>query len=286
MAMGAAGACEGLLEALELHSRNTEAVFLCVKALFHLCDGNKDNMMKILVSGASDILLTIYSKFSDQERILDYLFSILVGLSHVPSRLGQNKLGNAVVAKAIISTLYRFEKSSEYLTLLSCALMHSLAIDSSDVQKKMAAAGACKAVVSALTRYARSNTFDNANKIISSSSKNGNITRIRDKDKDRMSPGGDVLRGSEAKKGDDDNDDDRSSAAPVVGLSLLSILGECSVLKESSKVIHAMSVGSDENISKFQASAALDILSDAVSNPGSISDETLFWVKRAIDVLI
>ena len=286
MAMGAAGACEGLLEALELHSRNTEAVFLCVKALFHLCDGNKDNMMKILVSGASDILLTIYSKFSDQERILDYLFSILVGMSHVPSRLGQNKLGNAVVAKAIISTLYRFEKSSEYLTLLSCALMHSLAIDSSDVQKKMAAAGACKAVVSALTRYARSNTFDNANKIISSSSKNGNITRIRDKDKGRMSPGGDVLGGSEAKKGDDDNDDDRSSAAPVVGLSLLSILGECSVLKESSKVIHAMSVGSDENISKFQASAALDILSDAVSNPGSISDETLFWVKRAIDVLI
>jgi hypothetical protein len=284
MAMGAAGACEGLLEALELHSRNTEAVFLCVKALFHLCDGNKDNMMKILVSGASDILLTIYSKFSDQERILDYLFSILVGMSHVPSRLGQNKLGNSVVAKAIISTLYRFEKSSEYLTLLSCALMHSLAIDSSDVQKRMAAAGACKAVVSALTRYARSTTFDSANKIISSSSKNGNITLIRDKDKDRMSPGGDVLGGSEAKKGDDD--DDRSSSTPAVGLSLLNILGECSVLKESSKVIHAMSVGSDENISKFQASAALDILSDAVSNPGSISDETLFWVKRAIDVLI
>jgi hypothetical protein len=283
MAMGAVGACEGLLEALELHNRNTEAVFLCVKALFHLCDGNKDNMMKILVSGASDILLTVYSKFSDQERILDYLFSILVGMSHVPSRLGQNKLGNAVVAKAIISTLYRFEKSSEYLTLLSCALMHSLAIDSSDVQKRMTAAGACKAVVSALTRYARSTTFDSANKIISSSSKNGNIALIRDSDRGRVSPGGDVLGGSEAKKGDDD---DRSAAAAAVGLSLLNILGECSVLKESSKVIHAMSVGSDENISKFQANAALDILSDAVSNPGSISDETLFWVKRAIDVLI
>lgn len=272
IAMGSNGCCEGLLEALELHHRNPEAVYLCVRSLFHLCDGNYDNLLKISVYGGTDILMSVLNKYSDEERILDYVFSVMIGMSFCPCKVGQSKLSNLNTMKLIIAALYRYEKTSEYISLLCCVLIHSLVIDSTENQKKMSSLAVNKAVTSVLIRYARSTAFEFANK--SQKISHLHNSQISDQKGDEY-----IIDQTEVIS------TSNKSVQHVFPLSLL--IGELSVLKECSKVIFYICIGNDEIRSKFQAtSTVLDALSDIVSNQGTISDETLIWVKRAIDVLV
>ena len=155
--LGRAGACEGLLEVAELHLRNIEVAYLCAKALFHVCDGSADNRNKVSVSGGADILLGLASRYLDEERIMDYTVSVMLGLC--TCRVGQARLGAVGVAKTVVAALYRYERASEYMTLLCCALVGALALNCPDNQALLVQAGACKAIASALNRYAHSTTF-------------------------------------------------------------------------------------------------------------------------------
>jgi hypothetical protein len=148
---GKAGGCEGMLEVTELHYRNPEFAYASVKAMFHLCDGNDANRLKISFSGAADILMSILNRYSDDDRIVEYVYSIMVGMCL--DKVGQSRLGTVGVCKTVVSSLYKFEKSSEYALLLCCSLIANLACNSTVNQNKLGSAGACKAIVTAMSRF-------------------------------------------------------------------------------------------------------------------------------------
>jgi hypothetical protein len=290
-AMGQAGACEGLLEVMELHYRNIEVAYLCSKALFHVCDGNHENRLKISFSGAADILMNIVTRYTDEDRILDYVFSIMIGMCL--GKVGQSRLGTVGVTKAVVTALYRYEKSSEYLVLLCCALIHGLAVTSAENQGKLVAAGACKAIAVMASRYVRSTTFQATNmKILANKAlpKPASEPDLSDAHENAVDVGTSSSVGGAADLG------------PLVSKDALSdIIGEFSVLKECCKAVVFISGGNEGNRQKFQATPLLDILTSVLSTAvpysfptaggstvvtGNISAETLKWVRNAVDVLM
>jgi hypothetical protein len=293
-AMGAAGACEGLLEVMELHHRHIEVAYLCNKALFHLCDGNQDNRLKISFSGAADILVNVVNRYADEERILDFVFSVMIGMCL--GKVGQSRLGTVGVGKTVVSALYRYEKSSEYLVLLCCALIHALAVNSSANQTKLAEAGACKAVAAICARYARSTTYYALNmKILASRALS------QSSHSDHHTPDG-----AEAGQSDSSHEGaagDHATAelvSPVSKDPLSEIIGELSVLKECCKAVVFLSCANEPNRQRFLSTPLLDTLTTILSTAvpysfhglngsavnGNISAETLKWVRSAVDVLM
>lgn len=302
-AMGAAGACEGLLEVLELHYRNIEVAYLCTKALFHVCDGNQENRLKISFSGAADILVNVVSRYADEERILDFVFSVMIGMCL--GKVGQSRLGTVGVGKAVIAALYRYEKSSEYLVLVCCALIHGLAVNSSANQAKLAEAGACKAVAAVAARYAKSSTYHATNmKILSNKAL---LTKAYNSSTELsssvLSPQ-QVATATAAASTSEGEGGDGSAAelVPVASKDPLSeIIGELSVLKECCKAVVFLSCANEANRQRFQSTPLLDTLTPILSTAvpysfhgstagngvsGNISAETLKWVRSAVDVLM
>lgn len=302
--MGLAGACEGLLEVIELHYRNIEVAYLCTKALFHVCDGNHENRLKISFSGAADILMNLINRYADEDRILDYIFSIMVGMCL--GKVGQSRLGTVGVGKAAVSALYRYEKSSEYLVLLSCTLIHSLAHNSTDNQNKLGAAGACKAIAIMASRYVRSQTFLGTNmRILEAQAlpKPASTAAAADAFVEEeiephyecpsSGPSSDLQHTANSLGS-------AAEALPLVSKDpLAEIIGEFSVLKECCKAVVYLAGNNEANRAKFQATPLLDILTPVLSTAvpfknitgpgavsGNISAESLRWVKSAVDVLM
>ena len=299
-AMGAAGACEGLLEVMELHYRNIEVAYLCAKALFHVCDGNHENRLKISFSGAADILMSMITRYTDEDRILDYVFSIMIGMCL--GKVGQSRLGTVGAAKAVVSALYRYEKSSEYIVLLCCTLIHSLAQNSADNQTKLGAAGAVKAIASIAARYVRSQTFNTTNlKIIQLAAMPRPVSDSKlDAAAIAMVAAADAEAESTAAAAAGETSSLGASVDATAHLAvskepLAEIIGEFSVMKECCKAIVHMSTNNDANKAKFQVTNALDTLTPVLSTAvpynnngtnGNISLESLKWVKCAVDVLM
>jgi hypothetical protein len=154
-AFGENGLCEGLLELLDLHSKNYEIVYLTIKALFHLCDGNQFNRMKISFSGAADFLMSCLSRFPDEDKMVDFVLAIMIGMSF--DKVGQLKLGNVGMCKQVFSLINRYEKNnSEYLTLLCVSLMGILANGSKDNKDKLALGNPQKVLIPILQRAVQS----------------------------------------------------------------------------------------------------------------------------------
>jgi hypothetical protein len=293
-AMGAAGACEGLLEVMELHHRHIEVAYLCNKALFHLCDGNQDNRLKISFSGAADILVNVVNRYADEERILDFVFSVMIGMCL--GKVGQSRLGTVGVGKTVVSALYRYEKSSEYLVLLCCALIHALAVNSSANQTKLAEAGACKAVAAICARYARSTTYYALNmKILA------NRALSQSSHSDHHTPdGGEAGQSDSSHEGAAGDHATAELVPPVSKDPLAEIIGELSVLKECCKAVVFLSCANEPNRQRFLSTPLLDTLTTILSTAvpysfhglngsavnGNISAETLKWVRSAVDVLM
>ncbi len=289
MALGSAGACEGLLEVLELHSRNVETAYLTLKALFHVCDGNSANRLKISFSGAADILLSVLTRYPDDDRVVEYVFSTMVGMCL--NKVGQSRLGTVGMHKTAVSTLYRYEKTNEYIVLLCCSLVAALSANNKDNQAKLGSAGACKAIVVVMTKYMHSTSGQVGISAVST-----------------------PVFGREDKEG--------VLAAPSVGTAstssmeedyartaLSSLVDEFSVLKEGCKAIVHLSSNNEPNRLKLIATGVVDILtailsssfvhnvhsvSQALSSSGNttaagtiqVSDDTKEWAKQAMDSLI
>ena len=311
VAMGVAGACEGLLEVMELHYRNIEVAYLCSKALFHVCDGNHENRLKISFSGAADILMTMIGRYPDEDRILDYIFSVMIGMCM--GKVGQSRLGTVGVGKAVVAALYRYEKTSEYLILLSCTLVHMLAIHSVENQNKLASAGACKAIAAMAIRYAHSTTYTAINKKILFSSRplsrpgsDSNLDiqtcTLEQEEQLRVTQATATMETTNS-KGSSSNHISTTDTTAVAGLvakhPLSEIIGELSVLKECCKAVVHLSMNHESNRQKLQATMLLDTLTSILSTAvpyhkqatstgisGNISEETLRWVRSAVDVLM
>lgn len=128
LSFGQAACCEALLEALELHGSRRDFCLPALKAIFHLCDGNANNRLKISFSGAADILMTVLAKHSYllssgsssgtggggggagggtgdgtggsvsvSDRIVEYAFSTMIGMCL--DKVGQSRLGTVGVCK-------------------------------------------------------------------------------------------------------------------------------------------------------------------------------------------
>ncbi|KAJ1425308.1 hypothetical protein B484DRAFT_451115 [Ochromonadaceae sp. CCMP2298] len=301
-ALGEAGACEGVLEVMELHYRTIEVAYLTSKALFHLLDGNTDNRLKASFSGGADILMLLVSRYADEDRILDYVFSIMVGLS--VGRVGQSRLGTVGACTAVVSALYRYEKTSEYMVMLCCTLVHSLARASADNQGKLGAAGACRAVAVAIFRYAHSGAFAGINA--------APLALTPELDGCVEERGGAEVAGAGAVEGDVDSRTPVNGSAlqptpqptPQPQLPLSQIVGQLGVLKEGCRALCSLCAVHESNRSKFQFTNVLDVLTQVLASSagmgaaggggvgvggegeGVYSDETMQWVKSAVDALI
>ena len=306
-AMGKAGACEGLLEVMELHYRNIEVAYLTAKALFHVCDGNHENRLKISFSGAADILMNMATRYADEERILDYVYCVMIGMCL--GKVGQSRLGTVGVGKVVVSAMYRYEKSSEYLILLCCALINGLAANSNENQIKLGSAGACKAIASIAIRYARSTSFNMVNmkmlqNDLSPSPSTGAANTDHDREVNLQLPHSVevVAAGGGADSADQSPTDVLAGGDATEVLEskypLSTILGELSVLKECCKAVVHLCAGNESNRQKFIPTPLLDTLTTLLPTAipygmtaagtvtGNISAETLRWMRNAVDVLM
>jgi hypothetical protein len=284
VALGGAGACEGLLEVLELHSRNVETAYLTLKALFHVCDGNSANRLKISFSGAADILLSVLTRYPDDDRVVEYVFSTMVGMCL--NKVGQSRLGTVGMHKTAVSTLYRYEKSNEYVVLLCCSLVAALSANNKDNQAKLGNAGACKAIAVVMTKYMHSTSGT----IALSAASTPTLTREVREPPSSPIPAATVSM-----------DEDYARTA------LSALVDEFSVLKEGCKAIVQLSSNCEPNRLKLLATGVVDILTAILSSSfahninsaspampsgitvaGSIqvSEDTKEWAKQAMDALI
>ena len=169
---GETGLCEALLELLDLHIKNFEIVYLAVKALFHLCDGNQYNRMKISFSGAADFLMTCLTRFPDEDKLVDFILAIMIGMCF--DKVGQSKLGGVGMPKHIFVLLNRYEKlSSEYLTLLCVVFMGILANGSKDNKEKLGAQNPQKVLIPILQKYLQANLVSSSSAGLSQQLPNG-----------------------------------------------------------------------------------------------------------------
>jgi hypothetical protein len=56
-------------------------------------------------------------RYADEDRILDYVFSVMVGLC--VGRVGQSRLGTVGACTAVVSALYRYETCITCITIIS-----------------------------------------------------------------------------------------------------------------------------------------------------------------------
>jgi len=115
--------------------RNQEIIYLTVKALFHICDGNQLNRMKISFSGAADFLMTCLTKYPDEDKMVDFVLGIMIGMGF--DKVGQSRLGTVGMCKHVGQLITKYEKTSDYLTVLSVCLVGTLARNSKSNQEKL-----------------------------------------------------------------------------------------------------------------------------------------------------
>ena len=96
-------------------------------------------------------MMILYNKYPNETGIVEMVLSTMIGMCL--DKVGQSRLGTVGACKAVVAAFYRFEKSSERITLLSIVLISELAKHSPSNQEKLGQAGATKVVVSAMSRY-------------------------------------------------------------------------------------------------------------------------------------
>lgn len=303
-ALGIAGACEGLLEVCELHSRNVETTFLIVKALFHVCDGNTANRLKISFTGAADILLSVLQKYPEDDRIVEYVYSTMIGMCL--DKVGQSRLGTVNMPRHVVASLYKYEKTNEYMVLLCCALVTQLASNSKVNQDKLGNAGACKIIVMVMTKYMNSTTGSTlAN---SSSDATASVSGGVNAGSSSTDAKDDDLGVDATEVTEDANNAAGGSTVEESQSVLSSLIDEFSVLKEGCKAIVQLTNNNDANRQKFMTTNVVDILTSILSSsfissiapsiPSSkpatsynntgiqVSEDTKEWAKIAMDSLI
>jgi hypothetical protein len=134
VAFGEAKLCEGLLELLDLHIRNYSIIYLTTKCLFHICDGNQVNRMTISFRGGADFLMNCLTKYSDESKLTDFILGIMIGMCF--DKVGQSRLGTVGMTKHSMILINKYEKSNDYLTLLTISLIGILANNSKDNKEK------------------------------------------------------------------------------------------------------------------------------------------------------
>eukprot|EP00981_Chlorochromonas_danica_P005406 scaffold1091_cov164-Ochromonas_danica.AAC.29 len=281
-ALGQAGACEGLLEALELHVRNQEIVKSLIQALFHVCDGNGFNQTKIAFSGAPDILNTVLNRYLDEERIVDFTLSIMIGMGR--DKAGQAKLGQVLQPKLLQTLVNRYEKSDHILAFI-LATLGVLCAHSKMNQDKFGQSNMGKLVLSVLSKHL-------AIPGTSKSLLGGSMIRGRSPsvfpEKSQL-----TLDGSE-----ESNSEGGGGASSLLlpngdaDACLVDYIGEVSIVKEGCRTIYFLCQGNEGNRQRLLALGALDVLTSLASS--SIlretgeggDDEKKFWAKNAMELLL
>lgn len=148
--LGLEGVCECILQLLEQHLRNPDFSFICLRALFFLCDKSEANCLTLSFSSAPEVLNTMAGRYIDDEHIVLYICFIMVGIS--ADKVGQSRLGTMGACKTVMQLLMKYEKSSEPITLWCCTLIAALAAGSAANQDKLAQSGVGKQLVALITR--------------------------------------------------------------------------------------------------------------------------------------
>jgi hypothetical protein len=109
-------------------------VYLTTKCLFHICDGNQVNRMTISFRGGADFLMNCLTKYSDESKLTDFILGIMIGMCF--DKVGQSRLGTVGMTKQSMVLINKYEKSNDYLTLLTISLVGILANNSKDNKEK------------------------------------------------------------------------------------------------------------------------------------------------------
>lgn len=83
------------------------------------------------------ILILCASVLLSERNMCDDMLSCFRFTGMCLDKVGQSRLGTVGVTKVVLTSLYRFEKTSEYLTLLCVSLISVLASGSSVNQQKL-----------------------------------------------------------------------------------------------------------------------------------------------------
>ncbi|RYG69842.1 hypothetical protein EON64_01715 [archaeon] len=308
LSLGSAGACEGLLEVLELFNRSVDLTLLFVKALFNVCDGNSINRVKISFSGAGDILHAVLQRYIDEERVVDYVLSILIGMSM--DKVGQSKLGTAGVPKTLAVLAGRYEKTSEHILVLLVVLIGVMARNSRANQEKLAQSGAFKIILSALARHSAqqgSSSLGSRSKLTGMMVRSKTLTTITSSDsfydnsRSRAPTSTSVDLGISGEAPQDSllrDDGDASEALlpskQIGDTSLLEYMEEVSMVKEACRATFYLCYEHEENKKRATVAGVLDILTAIVSNSSgtagdmlqSTQDQQKLWAKNAMELLM
>ena len=148
--LGLEGVCESILQLLEQHLRNPDFSFICLRALFFLCDKSEANCLTLSFSSAPEVLNNMAGRYIEDEQIILYICLIMVGIA--ADKVGQSRLGTMGACKLVIQLMMKFEKSSDSITLWCCTLVSALATGSTVNQDKLAQSGACKQLTTLIMR--------------------------------------------------------------------------------------------------------------------------------------
>lgn len=136
---GKHSACEGLLEALELFQRHQLVTYKLTCALFHICDGSKENRIKISFLGAADIVHSLLVRYTESPKMVEYLLYTMISMC--TCKVGQSRLGTVGTCKSAVCLLHRLQsnnniKKARYLQFITCTLIAMLCKGSSDNQER------------------------------------------------------------------------------------------------------------------------------------------------------
>jgi hypothetical protein len=192
------------------------------------------------------------------------------------------------------------------MVMLCCTLIHSLARASADNQAKLGAAGACRAVAVAICRYAHSCSFAAINAAPTPTTPATPATPLSPLSPLTRGGRGDGAgavagagAGAEAEGG---------STLPLqplqpLQLPLAQIVGHLGVLKEGCRALCCLCALHEGNKEKFHFTNVLDVLTQVLASSAGMSmgvgggglgdegspvysEETMQWVKSAVDALI
>lgn len=298
LALGAASACEGLLEVTELYIRQIDLTFVFIKALFHVCDGSSINRTKISFSGAADILHAVLVRYMDEEKVVDFVLSIMIGMCM--DKVGQSKLGAVGLPRTLMTVMNRYEKASEHISALVLVLVGALSRGSRPNQDKLDQCNACKMLATVLSKCGSSNTgkaevsrlraassvaFRSLSPLVPSSSSASRLFAF-----------------STPSDHDESTSSSTASSANVSALlvsaqdadvSLVEYIGgEVNVLKEACRAVCLLCAEHEPSKQKMLALGALDTLTALVSSalPGDGAQEGLgqarIWARNAMELLM
>lgn len=149
LSFGENGACELLLEYLELNFRSIELCYLGLRALNAVVLDCEENVLKLSFSNAGETLMVVISRYPDEDGIVVNSLALVSNLT--TNKVGFSRLSSNGILKIISLIQSKLERSNDSITFHACELIANLS-QHATWQEKFGQLGLCKTLSVVLSR--------------------------------------------------------------------------------------------------------------------------------------